>query len=85
MKTFLYTITEPKGMHARLAGLLSQVAKAYRSTVTLHSGVHSVDAAHLPEVLRLDIRRGDTLTVTAEGPDEAAAAHMVEQFFRARL
>ena len=35
MKEFTYTITDPVGIHARPAGLLTKAAKAYQSVVTL--------------------------------------------------
>ena len=33
MKNFTYTITDPLGIHARPAGLLSKAAKVYTDTV----------------------------------------------------
>lgn len=89
MKTFLYTITDPIGMHARPAGLLAQAAAAYQSLTMLHSGLHSglhtADACDAAAVLRMGLRCGDTITVTVQGPDETAAAAVLEQFFKARL
>lgn len=35
MKKFVYTITDPVGIHARPAGLLVKEAKALDSTITL--------------------------------------------------
>ena len=33
MKNFIYTITDPLGIHARPAGLLAKLAKDYADTV----------------------------------------------------
>ena len=85
MKTFLYTITDPIGMHARPAGLLAQAPAAYQSLTMLHSGLHTADACDAAAVLRMGLRCGDTITVTVQGPDEVAAAAVLEQFFKARL
>ena len=35
MKDFTYTITDPVGLHARPAGMLSKAAKALNSTITI--------------------------------------------------
>ena len=66
MKTFLYTITDPIGMHARPAGLLAQAAAAYQSLTMLHSGLHTADACDAAAVLRMGLRCGDTITVTVQ-------------------
>ena len=85
MKTFLYTITDPIGMHARPAGLGAEAAAPYQGQTMLHSGLHTADACDAAAVLRMGLRCGDTITVTVQGPDETAAAAVLEQFFKARL
>ena len=65
MKQFQYTIKDELGVHARPAGLLVKLAKQYTSTITIEG---------------MGIRQGETITVTAEGEDEAAAIEAVEKF-----
>ena len=37
MKTFQYTIKEELGMHARAAGLILQLAKEFRSEISIEN------------------------------------------------
>lgn len=85
MKTFLYNITADTGVHARPAGLLVKLVRDYHSRVTIHMGTASVDALKPMDVMGLQIRQGDPVTVTVEGPDETDCARAVEQFFRQNL
>ena len=49
MKSFVYTITDPVGIHARPAGLLVKAAKAYPdTTITLLKGEKSAKATPRP-------------------------------------
>ena len=69
MKQFQYTIKDELGVHARPAGLLVKLAKQYTSAITIEKNGKTCD-----------IRQGETITVTAEGEDEAAAIEAVEKF-----
>ena len=78
MKQFQYTIKDALGVHARPAGLLVKLAKQYTSTITLEKNGKTCDMRKLMAVM--GIRQGETITVTAEGEDEAAAIEAVEKF-----
>ncbi|MGN1422928.1 MAG: HPr family phosphocarrier protein [Oscillospiraceae bacterium] len=85
MKSFEYTITDEVGIHARPAGLLAKKAKEFSSVITVEKGGRSVNAEKLMMLMGLGVKCGDTVTVTAEGADEEAAAAAMEQFFRDNL
>ncbi|MDO4345208.1 MAG: HPr family phosphocarrier protein [Eubacteriales bacterium] len=85
MKQFTYTITDELGIHARPAGLLTKAAAGFASTITLDSGVKKGDAKKIMSVMMLGIKQGQTVTVTAEGPDEEAAAAAMETFMKENL
>ena len=85
MKEFTYIITDPAGLHARPAGQLVQAARAFSSDITLRKGDRTAGAARLLALMRFEVRQGDAVTVTAEGPDEEEAAAALEQFFREHL
>lgn len=85
MKSFQYTIQDPLGIHARPAGLLVKQARNYQSAITIGVGGKSVNALKLMGLMGLCAKRGDTVTVTAEGPDEEAAAAELEAWMRANL
>ena len=80
MKQFQYTIKDELGVHARPAGLLVKLAKQYTSAITIEKNGKTCDMRKLMAVMGMGIRHGETITVTAEGGDEAAAIEAVEKF-----
>ncbi|MGN0983482.1 MAG: HPr family phosphocarrier protein [Gemmiger sp.] len=85
MKQFVYTVTDPVGIHARPAGILVKEVKNYQSTVTVTKDGNSANALKLMALMRLGIKCGETITVTVEGADEETAAPALEAFFRKNL
>ncbi len=85
MKTFDYTIKDAMGIHARPAGLLVKEVGKYQSKISLTKDGKTVDAARLMAVMSLGVKQGQTITVTAEGDDEEAAASGMKEFFEANL
>lgn len=85
MKQFIYTITDPVGIHARPAGLLAKAGKNYQSVVNLQKGEKSANVTRLMAVMGLGVKCGDTVTVTAEGADEETAIAEMETFFKENL
>ena len=83
MKSFTYTIVDPVGIHARPAGLLVKTAKAFSGTeISVTKGDKTVKSTQL---MGLGVKGGDTVTVTAEGPDEDSAISAMEQLFKENL
>ena len=80
MRSFMYTIKAPVGMHARHAGLLVQAAKKYASAVTLSLGERTADAKRILGLMGLGVRQGDVVMVTVEGEDEDVAALKLKAF-----
>lgn len=80
MRSFMYTIKVPVGMHARHAGLLVREAEKYRSDVTVSKGEKSADAKRILHLMGLGVKQGDLITVTVEGPDEDEAALRLKSF-----
>ena len=86
MKQFDYTITDPLGIHARPAGLLAKDAKEFAdTTVTVARGGTTVKASQLIKLMSLGIKKGDVVTVSADGPDEDATISAMQTFFRENL
>ncbi|WP_160000737.1 HPr family phosphocarrier protein, partial [Roseomonas sp. 18066] len=61
------------GMHARPARILVQLAKSYRSSVTLRHGERRADARSMISLLQLGAGPGAGMTLEVAGPDAAAA------------
>ena len=86
MKEFTYTIEDELGIHARPAGLLSKLAKSFPDTVvTVTKGDKTVKATQLMKLMNLGIKKGDQVTVTAEGDSEEAARAALRDFFEENL
>lgn len=85
MKQFDFTIRDEIGIHARPAGVLSKLAKSFDSKITLTKGDNSVDACKLIALMGMGIKCGDTVTITAEGPDEDEAIEKLKQFMTQNL
>ena len=82
MKEFTYTITDPIGIHARPAGMLSKLCKGFESAVMIRKGDKEVDVKRLVALIGIAAKQGDAVTVTIEGHDEDAALSAIEAYFK---
>lgn len=85
MKTFMYTITDPQGLHARPAGMLVKKAKEFPCTIKIEKDGKSADARKMFGLMGLGIQAGQTVTVTTEGLQEEKAAVALEVFMKENL
>ena len=85
MAKFTYVITDEVGLHARPAGLLVKEAKKFQSECTITKGDKTKKLTQLMMLMSLGVKQGDTVTVTAEGADEEAAAAALKAFFENNL
>ena len=80
MRSFMYTVKAPVGMHARHAGLLVRETSRYQSDITLTKGDRSVNAKGILALLGLGVIQGDLVKITIEGDDEDLAATELKNF-----
>ena len=80
MRSFMYTIKVPVGLHARHAGQLVKAASVYDSAVTVSFGGKSVDGKRILGLMGLGVKQGDVIKVEVEGPDEDVAALKLKSF-----
>ena len=80
MRSFMYTIKAPVGLHARHAGLLVKEASRFASAVHVSLGEKTADGKGILGLMGLGVRQGDLITVTVEGPDEDEAALKLKAF-----
>ena len=69
----LVTIRNALGLHARPAGVLSQVANEFSSNIYIQKGLMKVNAKSIMGIMMLAANCGTQLTIWAEGPDEEEA------------
>ena len=67
------TIRNEKGLHARPATFFIQKANAFKSSDWVENGTRKANAKSLLGVLSLAVSKGDVITISAEGVDEAEA------------
>jgi phosphocarrier protein FPr len=70
---FDWVVDYPAGLHARPASLWVNAARAAGLKLQVRNGADSADPRNLVALLQLGARAGDTLTISAEGQDAAAA------------
>ena len=85
MQTIKFTITEPEGFHARPAGMFVKEVKKYRCKVMVSKNNRAVEANKMFGLMGLGIKGGETVTITAEGEQEAEAAAALQKFMKENL
>ena len=85
MIRFDYTIKDSLGIHARPAGGIAKIAKGFDSSITIFKGIKFASASKLMALMGLGVKQGDTITVTIEGGDEAAAEKLIREFLEENL
>lgn len=79
------TIVNKLGLHARAASHLVKVANGFASRIVIEKGGARADAKSIMGLMLLAAAKGQTVTVTADGADEAEALAAVETLIRNRF
>jgi len=74
-------ITNKLGLHARAAAKLVHTANAFTSEVFIGGDQEEVNAKSILGLLTLAASKGTSLTVRADGPDEAEAVRALVLLF----
>jgi phosphoenolpyruvate-protein phosphotransferase len=78
-------IPNPAGLHARPAAVLVNLAKKYQSQVVLHRGDDQVNAKSVVGIMGLQVEKGETVTLEAQGADAKEAITELTKAVRAGL
>ncbi|WP_295950491.1 phosphoenolpyruvate--protein phosphotransferase [uncultured Xanthomonas sp.] len=70
---FDWTVRYPTGLHARPATRWVETARGFAARIQVRAGDQVGDAKNLVSLLQLGLHAGDTVTISAEGQDAAAA------------
>lgn len=68
------------GLHNRQATLFVQKANEFESIIYLERGSQRINAKSLLGVMCFDAKTGESITITADGPDAQAAVTALESF-----
>lgn len=85
MKQFSYVLSNSHALHQRALGQLTHEASRFCSEIHL---IHEGKTAPLTEgraVSALDMRCGNSVTVTVDGKDEEAAVAAIQDYFVANM
>lgn len=77
-------INIPNGLEARPVALLVQVASQYECSIHVSTTDKRVNAKSIMGMMSMGISAGETVTVTAEGPDEEAAIDNIEKYLSSK-
>ena len=82
MTSFTYQIQDPMGFHARPVGFLAKLASSTKDLITITFNDKQADARRLYQVLGLNIKTGDTMTVQIEGEHETELKVKILELFK---
>ncbi len=86
MEQFQYIIKDDLGIHARPAGMLVRLAMNYRSELLIaKQGDQGVSLKKIFTIMKLGIKCGDRVTISASGEDEQPAIAALRDFFQGSL
>jgi len=85
MKQIELVIQNQTGLHARPAKVLVNLAKQFKSTISLQHGAKKANAKSMVSVLTLGVGKGSSITLMVDGVDEEQALADVEAAIRAGL
>jgi len=80
MQEIKYRIDDEMGLHARPAGLLIKLVAKYKSDIQLGTPAKMVNAKRIIGVMSLTLKKGNEMTMTFNGEDEADAVAAVKAF-----
>lgn len=75
-------LQDEAGLHARPAAQFVKLANSFSSTIIVQAGEKTADAKSILKVLQLGARQGATITIRAEGADEAEAVAALSALVR---
>lgn len=73
------TVSNSLGLHARAAARFVHLATQFDSQIRVGRDSKIMDGKSIMGILLLTAARGTTLTISADGPDEAAAVEALAQ------
>jgi len=66
-------LTNEVGLHARPAAVFSKAAAGFSADVKVAKGGQEANAKSIMAVLKLDVKKGDAVTIATEGDDAEEA------------
>lgn len=74
-----------QGLHARPIAKLVKTLSISEDSVTLEKACRRANAKDIYQIMALDVRCGDQLTINVEGPGESETLEIVVGLFKAKF
>lgn len=78
-------VTNKVGLHARPASLLIKTAKSYGCTFSMTKDGQSSDLRSIFSLMKLKVKQGDLVTISADGEDEAQAVQDIARLIESKF
>ncbi len=78
------TLTNDVGLHARPAAVFSKMAAGFSSEITVSKDDRSANAKSIMSVLKLDVRKGDSISIATDGEDADEALAKLVKFIESQ-
>ncbi|MGE5736378.1 MAG: glucose PTS transporter subunit IIA, partial [Acidobacteriota bacterium] len=78
-------VANKTGLHVRPAAVLANVAKSFKSEITVQKGERSANARSVTSLMGLEVMGGDKIVLVAKGPDAKGAIDKLSQLVAAGL
>jgi len=85
MTTKELTILNKEGFHARPAQLWVQTASKFESSIKVKKDDMEADGKSMLGLMTLELTKGTTVTIEADGPDEEAAVKALEELVASKF
>ncbi|AEF86160.1 phosphocarrier protein HPr [Treponema primitia ZAS-2] len=78
-------VTNRIGFHARPVSLLIDTARKFSSTVKVSKGDKTAGTDSMVAMLKLQVKQGDMISISAEGDDEEAALESLSELVKSKF
>ena len=75
-----FHITNASGLHTRPGNDFVKTAKQFSCDITLTKGEKTVDGKSLLKIMKVNVVKGDIISISCSGPDEAQALSVLENY-----
>lgn len=81
MKSIKITIKDPDGIHARPAGMLVKRMQDFPCEIRIEKGDKKADGKKLFALMKMAVKKGEEIVISADGEREDEAIAAVEEVF----
>ncbi|EDM27680.1 phosphocarrier protein HPr [Lentisphaera araneosa HTCC2155] len=81
MYTIDATVNNIHGIHCRPSSAIVKGAKSFESSITVNADGQTANLTNILELISLGLPQGASVSISAEGSDEEAAAKKIAELF----